>query len=171
MAARRLLIILLILLGISTLAAALVPPRSLRDSTTGETTTQRTETATVPAAPPTGKHFAVNIEVGVNRFPVVVACSPEKRRKGRCEPIRVGDRMTLSAYSRKPAELEIPSFGLIGFAGPTAPAIFELLFDAAADYGVRNTATGKVMARIQVLPARSKPRSSKTPARAGSDRA
>ncbi len=66
--------------------------------------------------------------------------------------------MTLSAYSRKPAELEIPSFGLIGFAGPTAPAIFELLFDAAADYGVRNTATGKVMARIQVLPARSKPR-------------
>ncbi len=77
MAARRLLIILLILLGISTLAAALVPPRSLRDATTGETTTQRTETATVPARPPpTGKHFAVNIEVGVNRFPVVVACSP-----------------------------------------------------------------------------------------------
>lgn len=169
MAARRLLIILLILLGISTLAAALVPPRSLRDATTGETTTQRTDTATAPPAQ-TGKHFAVTIEVGVNRFPVVVACSPEKQRKGRCEPIRVGDRMTLSAYSRKPAELEIPSFGLIGFAGPAAPAIFELLFDADADYGIKNTATGKVMARIQVLPARSKPRSSKPRARAGPDR-
>ena len=47
MAARRLLIIMLVLLGISTLAAALVDTRSFRDEGTGSTVASETE-ATLP---------------------------------------------------------------------------------------------------------------------------
>lgn len=154
MAARRLLIVLLVLLGVSTLVAALVPPRSLRESSTEAT--ERTETGAAPSAP-IGNHFPVTIEVGGKTVPVV-ACPPAKQRSARCEPIRVGDRLTLTVTSRRPAELEIPSFGLIGFAAPNAPAIFELAFDSAADYGIRFTDTGKVAARIQVLAAGARPR-------------
>lgn len=166
MAARRLLIVLLLLLGVSTLAAALVPPRSLRDETSSETTTttERTDTAAAPRSP-VGSHFPVTITVGGERVPVV-ACPPAKERTARCEPIRVGDRMTLTVRSLRPAQLEIPSFGLIGFAAPSAPAIFELVFDSAADYGIRFTDSGKIAARIQVLTAGARPR-----ARAGSNRA
>ena len=165
MAARRLLIILLLLLGISTLAAALVPPRALRDATSEQTTTQRTEPAPAPAQPaPLGHHFPVTIEIGGKRVPVV-ACSARQQKRGRCEPIRVGDRLTLTVLSRRPAGIEIPSFGLTGFAAPAAPAIFELLFRSAANYGIRFTDTGRVAARIQVLAAGAMPR-----ARAGSGR-
>lgn len=167
MAARRLLIVLLLLLGVSTLAAALVPPRSLRDETSSETTTtttERTDTAAPPRSP-VGSHFPVTITVGGKRVPVV-ACPPAKERTARCEPIRVGDRMTLTVRALRPAQLEIPSFGLIGFAAPSAPAIFELVFDSAADYGIRFTDSGKIAARIQVLTAGARRR-----ARAGSNRA
>lgn len=159
MAARRLLIILLVLLGISTLAAALVPPQSIRDATDTQTTTAPAETEPAPAPPPSpvGRYFPVAIVVGGKTIPVV-ACSAAKRRKGRCEPIRVGDRMTLTVTSRRPAELEIPSFGLVGFASPSAPAIFELAFDSAAIYGIRFTDTGRVAARIQVLAPGARPR-------------
>lgn len=165
MAARRLLIVLLLLLGVSTLAAALLPPRSLRDETGSETTATTERTDTAAPRTPVGSHFPVTITVGGKRVPVV-ACPPAKERTARCEPIRVGDRMTLTVQSLRPAQLEIPSFGLIGFAAPSAPAIFELVFDSAADYGIRFTDSGKVAARIQVLTAGAKPR-----ARAGSGRA
>lgn len=160
MAARRLLIILLVLLGVSTLAAALVPPRSLRDATSSETTTTTTPTEAAPtAAAPVGKHRPVTIEVGGGKIPVV-ACPPPAERKAPCEPIRVGDRVTLTVKSRQPVQLEIASFGLIGFAAPNAPAIFDLVFDSAADYGIRFTETTppSVAARIRVLPERAKSR-------------
>jgi hypothetical protein len=157
MAARRLLIIMLVLLGISTLAAALIPQESLREGTTTRTTTtQPPETGTTTAAPPPGMHVQAAITVGGDKVPVV-ACSERERRAERCEPIHVGDTLTLRIYSKATAQVEIPAFGLLGVATPAAPARFELLFRSAATYGVRFTSSGEIAARITVLPAKGEP--------------
>jgi len=155
MAARRLLIVLLILLGVSTLAATLIPSRSLREGTTSETTPKTDSTTTLGEEPP-GRSLQATLRVAPGKVKVVAGpvC---RERKPRCEPIKVGDTLALSVYSLgAPAELEIPAFGLIGVATPTSPALFELLFRSAASYGVRFTGSRKIAARIEVLPATGK---------------
>jgi hypothetical protein len=138
MAARRLLIVMLVLLGLSTLAAALLPQRTLnQDGTTGTTTTRGTTTA--PAAPP---NFAflrpTKITVGGKKFPVV-------------SPIRVGDQLRLLVRSLVPAEIAIPEFGLVGFASPDAPARFELLPDTPGTFGILFAASNEPAAQIRVV--------------------
>jgi hypothetical protein len=149
MAARRLLIVMLILLGLSTLAAALVPQHALRGGTTGSTTTRTTQTATT-AAPAGGRSLRAKIFVGGKQVPVVAGpvC---KKRKPRCEPIHVGDQLSLSVLSRKQAELEIPEFGLVGVASRNTPAFFQLLLDQPENVGVLFTSPHGVAARIEVL--------------------
>jgi hypothetical protein len=173
MAARRLLIVMLILLGLSTLAAALVPQRALRNgTTTGTTTTQSSPTTPSPpitdVLPPVAE-----ITVGGKKFPVVA-------------PVHVGDQLTLLVRSRRPREISIPEFGLIGFATRDTPARFELLPTTPGTFGILFAASGKVVGRIEVLPqggkkggkkggknkAERKPASAaKSRARAGSGRA
>jgi hypothetical protein len=148
MAARRLLIVMLILLGLSTLAAALVPQHSLRDgSTTGTTATQPTQSTTTPAQ--TGRALTAPITVGGKKIPVVAGpvCV-----RGECDqPIHVGDQLSLRVFARKQAELEIPSFGLVGVASKDAPALFQLLFDEPTTVGIVFTSTGQPAAKIEVL--------------------
>jgi hypothetical protein len=137
MAARRLLIVMLILLGLSTLAAALVPQHALRGGTTSDTTTtQPTTTApteTSPAfVPPT------KITVGGKKFPIV-------------SPVPVGEQLVLLVHSRLPTQLEIPEFGQVGFATPQAPARFELLPTAPGTFGILFAPAGKVAAQIRVV--------------------
>jgi hypothetical protein len=143
MAARRLLIVMLILLGLSTLAAALVPQSNLQDGTTSGTTTQATTTtSTVPVpdtVPPT-----VEITVGKKKFPLVRA--------------HVGDQFTLLVRCRFPAQIEIPEFGLIRFATRETPARFELLTDTPGTFGIlfgsspKAGVTGKPAAQMVVQP-------------------
>ena len=149
MAARRLLIVMLILLGLSTLAAALVPQHALRGGTTSSTTTTQPATTTTPV-PPAGRSLSVEIVVGAKKVPVVAAplC---KKRKPRCEPLHVGDQLSLQVLSKRQAELEIPAFGLIGVASPNAPAFFQLLPREPGTIGVVFTTPREVAARIQVL--------------------
>ena len=157
MAARRLLIVMLVLLGVSTLAAALIPQSPREDASTQSTTQATTTTAMPPSPvylPPT------KITVGGKKLPIV-------------SPVRVGDRLTLVVRSRVPAQIEIPEFGLLAFAAPDAPARFELLAETPGTFGILFATTGKVAAQIRVVPAaerkkRAKPRRR---ARAGSDRA
>lgn len=167
MAARRLLIVLLVLLGLSTLAAALVPNRTVNEGdTTGTTTTQPTTAA--PTATPNPAYLRpTKITVGGKKFPVV-------------SPIEVGDQLRLLVRSRFPAEIEIPEFGLLGFASPDAPARFELLPDTPGRFGILFAASGKPAGQIEVVaPTGSgqggkkakKGKGSKSRARAGSDRA
>ena len=140
MAARRLLIVMLVLLGVSTLAAALVPQRTIRNGT-GSTTTQpvTTTTATNPAF-----RRPTKIIVGGKKFPVVA-------------PVSVGAQLTLLVRSRFPAEITIPEFGLVGFATPDTPARFELLLDVPGPIGVlfgdaaEPGVTGQPAARIIVV--------------------
>jgi hypothetical protein len=162
MAARRLLIVMLILLGISTLAAALVPQHPLRnDTTTGPTATRTTESTTTPA--PTGRTLSAKIVVG-KKVPVVAGpvCA---KRKPRCEPIHVGDQLSLKVLARPQAELEIPALGLIGVAAPNSPALFQLLLDEPTRVGILFTSSHSVAARIEVLSVAAAAKAVKSPAK------
>lgn len=140
MAARRLLIVMLVLLGISTLAAALVPQHALRSPNTRTATTATAPTTTTaPPALPTRYKLFVPDKKG---FPVI--------------PVHVGDQFTILARSRFPTQLSIPTFGLVGFAAPNAPAIFELLPTSAGRFGVVVEPSGKVVARICAFPQKAK---------------
>jgi hypothetical protein len=135
MAARRLLIVMLILLGLSTLAAALIPQRALRGGGTTRSTTQATTTTTATPAPPSGRALAASILVGGKKVPVIGSplCA---QAKAKCEPLHAGDHLTLTVYSRDPAQLEVPEFGMSGFASRDAPAYFDLLLSAAGSFGM-----------------------------------
>jgi hypothetical protein len=139
MAARRLLIVMLVLLGLSTLAAALVPPQSLRESTATQTTTTKTQPTdrTQPVGVPRGKLFAARITVGGGHIPVV--------------PIKVGDELSLTVRSRQADQLEIPALGLVQAVAPSAPAHFDVLGTTAGSYGIRMVAADRLAARIDVL--------------------
>lgn len=153
MAARRLLIVMLVLLGLSTLAAALVPQHALRGGSTSSTTTTRPPQTTTTPAPPPGRSLMVQILVGGKKVPVIAkpVC---KARKPRCEPLHVGDQLSLQVLSKRQAELAIPTFGLIGVASSNAPAFFQLLPREPGTIGVVFTTPHEVAARIQVLTAK-----------------
>jgi hypothetical protein len=144
MAARRLLIVLLVLLGLSTLAAALVPQRTLNEGDTTGTTTNQTTTTTPTATPNPAFLRPTKITVGGKKFPVV-------------SPVHVGDQLTLLVRSRFPTQIEIPEFGLLGFATSNTPARFELLADTPGTFGIlfgataKPHVTGKPAARIVVV--------------------
>ena len=167
MAARRLLIVMLILLGLSTLAAALVPQGALRNGTTTGTTTTPS-IPTTPSVPITDVLPPVaEITVGGKKFPVVA-------------PVDVGDQLTLLVRSRRPKQISIPEFGLIGFATEDTPARFELLPSTPGTFGILFATSGKVVGRIEVVErsaksGKKKPtgagKAAKSRARAGSGRA
>jgi hypothetical protein len=164
MAARRLLIVMLILLGLSTLAAALVPQRTLREETTNTASTTTQSTPTAPAAPPSTVPPVAEIAVGGKKFPVV--------------PVHVGNQFTLLVLSRRPQQISIPEFGQIGFATADTPARFELLPDTPGTFGILFAGTGKPAGQIQVVTrsakkkgGKKKAKGAKSRARAGSGRA
>ena len=152
MAARRLLIVMLVLLGISTLAAALVPQRTPKDETTrGSTATQPQTTTTKEQA---ARSLSAEITVGPKEPPVVVAGPVCLKPKPRCEPIHVGDQLTLLVYSKPAAQLDFKEFGLFQFASPNSPAQFELLPTAAGRFGILFASTNRVAARVEILTAK-----------------
>jgi hypothetical protein len=152
MTARRLLIVMLVLLGISTLAAALVPQRTLRRETS--TTTRAARPPTTPAPPVTGgRSLMASIVVGGKKIPEVAGPVCAKHKCS--EPIHVGDQITLLVASRFPTQLEIKEFGLVGFAAPNAPARFELLPQSPDTIGIVFAPSGRrVAARVRVLTAK-----------------
>ena len=142
MAARRLLIVMLVLLGLSTLAAALVPQRTLNERTGTTATTQ--STATTTASTPTAIPAQVAITVGPKKLPLVQA--------------RVGDQFTLLVTSIRPREISIPEFGLLGFATPDTPARFVLLSQTPGTFGILFAASGKVAAKLDVVMSSEQPK-------------
>jgi hypothetical protein len=150
MAARRLLIVMLVLLGLSTLAAALVPQRTLNEGTTTGTTT-RTGPTTATNPPSETVPPIAEITVGGRKFPVV--------------PVAVGDQFTLLVLSRRPREIAIPALGLVGFATPETPARFELLVETPGPLGIVFTGSGKAVGRIEVSKPSKKKRGKKRKAR------
>jgi hypothetical protein len=131
MAARRLLIVMLVLLGLSTLAAALVPQRTLNEGGTTATTTTQTTTTAVP-----NPSFRRPIKITVGKSAAGKKLFPQVRAQ-------VGDQFTLLVRSSFPTQIAIPEFGLIGFGTPDTPARFELLADTPGTFGILFGASAK----------------------------
>ncbi|MGA8217510.1 MAG: hypothetical protein WB771_03000, partial [Solirubrobacterales bacterium] len=93
------------------------------------------------------------IIVGGKKVPVVAAplC---KKREARCEPLHVGDQLSLKVLSKVNQELEIPALGLFGVASDNAPAFFQLLPREPGTIGIIFTSPRRVVARIDVLSAK-----------------
>jgi hypothetical protein len=132
MAARRLLIVMVVLLTVSTLAAALVPVRDT-DESTEETTTRSTTEAT---RDPPGELVRATVDG---------SSSKEQRVE-----VRVGDQLRLRVTSRRPDEVEIPAFGELRDVARDSPALFDLLPFEAGTYSVRLVEAGRRIARIEV---------------------
>jgi hypothetical protein len=115
-AARRLLILMLVLLGVSTVAAALVPvDRTVDDETTTTTTSTREA--------PTGELVPESIDAGTD--------TPTTIR------VQVGDQLQLRVTSPEPDEVEIPALDELEDVDPEAPALFDLLLFNRGRFPVR----------------------------------
>ncbi|MGB0120192.1 MAG: hypothetical protein WBP55_04465 [Solirubrobacterales bacterium] len=119
MAARRLIIVMLVLLGISTAIAFIVPepktddPQEATTGTTGSTGASGTTGASDPGPPPAASdvvEVTVNADEGVSP----VAAKP-------------GDRVVLTVQPAAPTYVEIEALGLIAFATDFAPAVFDFM--------------------------------------------
>ena len=150
MAARRLLILMLILLGVSTLAAALVPTpggddgedeKTERESTGAigaETRPEGRAAAQPKAGKPKarGKSLDASIKLGGGKIPVV--------------PIKVGDNLSLEIRSKRRGLLEIPALGRVEAIAPGTSAFFDIRGREPASYGIRFLGGEKVVARVEV---------------------
>jgi hypothetical protein len=132
-AARRLVILMLVLLGVSTIAAALVPVE--RDAGTEGTTTTPTPAEKRDAG---GELVLESIDAQ--------AKDPQVIR------IELGDQLDLRVTSRRNDQVEIPRVGELEDVGPDAPARFDLLPFEAGDYVVRLVEAGRRIGRIEVRP-------------------
>jgi hypothetical protein len=142
MAARRLIIVLVVLFAISIGAALLAPDRrssllgdrSDRSSTT--TTTTSTTTTTTARRLPSGEMVRARIDAS--------AAKPES------VDVMVGDQLELAVASKHARLVEIPAFGVTADAVPRAPASFNLLLREAGRVPVRDAETGALLGRIDV---------------------
>jgi hypothetical protein len=133
MAARRLILAMLVLLVMSSVLAALVPiePDEPEQSPTGSTGTERSEPT------PTGEL--------VRRTIAADDPTPERIELGR------GDQLDLAVTSAKLADqVEIPAFGVTEDVDPDLPARFDLLALEAGSFPVRLVEAGRAIARIEV---------------------
>ena len=133
MAARRLLILVLAVLVVSTVGAALIaPPRpqdTPEDQTTTSTPEQRSERAEA------GRLVEKSVQ-SASRRPEVV-------------DLRVGDQLELSVRTRVPAQVEIARLGMLEDAAPDAPAHFSVLATEPGRFAVRIVG-GRTVALIHV---------------------
>ena len=145
MAARRLIAILLVLLFLSSLAAALAPVQ--------ERTPQESSTSTTPEpADPT--------DVGGTRDARVIDQTIDASGKS---PVRVkaraGDRLELKVTSTRSGTLELVGLGPAEDVGPRQPAFFDVLLANEGTYPVQFIDTQQDVARIEVAPPRTVPAS------------
>ena len=140
MAARRLLIVMLVLLGISVLATVLAPPRP---SDSGK---EATTTAKQPPPP---------IEqVGADEGRLLKATIDADAAQRSVIPLRVGDQISLRVRSRRADQVEIPAFGQIEAVSRDAPASFDLLLEEQGSYAVNLVEAGRTVGRLEVSEAR-----------------
>jgi hypothetical protein len=137
MAARRLIVVMLVLLGLSTIVAALVPaPQNSGNGPgpvgRGQATRPKPPTET-GAVKPAG-FTSARIEVSRGAPPVV--------------RVRPGERLVLLVGGRVGDDISIPAFGLTETMTPTAPARFDLIVDRSGRFAVRAFSADRVVGRI-----------------------
>ena len=110
---------MLVLLGMSTLAAALAPPPPKPDETTSTTST----TQPSPQEPTGGELVEATIKAQAKK--------PEKLHIPR------GDQLALTVESKRAGQVQIQGLGLIEDVAPLSPARFDLLADHRGSHEVR----------------------------------
>jgi hypothetical protein len=130
MAARRLILVMLALLVLSSIAAALIPVERDRLSPR--------ETTTTPAAEPT-----VPAGTFVHRRVSAEAPKPARIR------LEVGDQLDLVVTAKRAGQVEIQAFGEFDDVDPDFPARFDLLALEPGDFAVR-LVDRRTIARIEV---------------------
>jgi hypothetical protein len=134
-AARRLILVMLALLVLSSIAAALIPVQRDRVPPRESTTTQPKKPTIVP---------------GTFVHETISAAAKDKAKIR----IRVGDQLGLKVTTKRAGNVEIPDFGEFGYTDPAFPAHFDLLALEAGSFpvrfvGKRTIATIEVAARAQ----------------------
>ena len=132
MAARRLLFALIVMLVVSSVAAALVPVDRDQD----DETTDRAEAREPKPRPPPGDVIERTVDAG-RKHPAVV-------------DVVSGDRLVLTVESGRFVEVEIPAFGELAEAEPAAPAIFDLVPTEPGRHPVLILDRGRRIATIAV---------------------
>ena len=156
MAARRLIIAMVLLLAVSTGIAILAPNPSTNDSQVVSTTTGATgstgdtgSTGATGKAGPTGESGpnGPGQEIASETGTTVVDLLPEKS----VQEVKVapGDRLILSVATRTPTDVELEGLGLTDAASEYEPARFDVLMPPGeAKYPVITVGDGKTVARI-----------------------
>ena len=130
---RRALFLFAIVLGLAAVAASLAPAPD--DRREGEPPRARTQPAQGARAAEPG--------------PVVTfraaAEQPSRRR------IATGEQVTVRVETAAPGQVEIPQLGLLQFATPDTPAVFDVLVPSAGRYEVTYTGNDAPVRRIGVL--------------------
>ena len=159
MAARRLIIVMLVLLGLSALLAVQLPQQSreTRSGTESTTTTESTATAPPEKAPAVPPPPAAE-PVASGKQPVDILCGEDQCATIQIDPeltavvpVTEGQQLTLLVKSPRATDLvEIPALGLIDSVTPDKPAIFDLFADRVGDYGVRLVEGDRLIGRVEV---------------------
>lgn len=136
LAARRLIAVLLVLLFLSSLAAALAPVEG-PDSTESSTSTSTTATATDGDTGP-GTLIRQSIDASVGE-PVTIRAE-------------TGDQLQLRVTSTNAGTIELEGLGDTEDVGPDAPALFDVLLEDEDDFAVRFLG-GREIATIRVADA------------------
>lgn len=114
---------MVVMLGVSTLAAALVPSPEEDGEGTATKTRTRGETTRKPPPALTGRLVEASVSAG--------------RREPRRIELRRGDRVSLTVQVSRAREVEIPSLGLLTFAQPGTPATFQIYASRRGRFRVR----------------------------------
>ncbi len=151
MAARRLILVMLVLLVASSILAALIPVE--RDPGGDESSTS-TSVAEATEPVPAGKL--------VQRTIAADDPTPERIE------LDLGDQLDLTVTSPKLADqVEIPAFGELDEVDPDFPARFDLLALEPGSFPVRLVEAERVIARIEVAAAKRGQEGSRGPDRPG----
>ena len=169
MAARRLIIAMVLLLAVSTGIAILAPNPSTDDNEVASTTTGASgstgstgptgdgagpgPTGTTGATGLTGESTpAASSQVSSTGSETkIVALEPEKSVQ--VVELAPGDRLVLSVETRSPGDVELEGLGLTDTASRYEPARFDVLIPPGeADYPVITFRDGKTIARIVAKP-------------------
>ncbi|MGA7434521.1 MAG: hypothetical protein WBW44_02750 [Solirubrobacterales bacterium] len=141
MAARRLIIVMLVLLGISTAIAFIVPEPNTDDPqevTTGPTGSTGTTGATggADAVPPPADSDLVEMTVKADEGISPVAAKP-------------GDRVVLTVQPAVPTDVEIEALGLIAYATDFAPAVFDFMMPSEPEsFEVTQAGNDRLLASV-----------------------
>lgn len=145
MAARRLIIVMLILLGISTLLAAALPDR-VRDAEDEQTASETTGTATDTTGTATAEAGDQKPAKSSQKYLTLDA----DKRKIQVIPLDAGDVLNLTVVSSTDDLVDLQDLGYVGVVGPDIPATFSIFADRPGVYGIRLVEAARTVGRIEV---------------------